>query len=254
MPAEFAAMRQLPEIDPSTGQYHVPDDQYEHWDHLRKLFGDKIRPLWKSDLFMPVKEFFSVSWPAPESTCLWIDESREPGWEEDPDFPDSWGIAMFWTPDMIEAIRKAIREERPYLWPNYEYLLSRPLGSTYSTRRLYLFGNHLWERSRKEWSLSNDDFFLVIQDAVNKERRKMARLRKSVKAGQVVSEFTSREAIEEDVRIFVWRRDNGRCVRCGSQERLEFDHIIPVSKGGSSTARNIQILCERCNREKGDSI
>ena len=44
------------------------------------------------------------------------------------------------------------------------------------------------------------------------------------------------------------------CVDCGSNEKLEYDHIIPVSKGGSNTARNIQLLCEKCNRTKGNNI
>lgn len=60
--------------------------------------------------------------------------------------------------------------------------------------------------------------------------------------------------VPEDVRTYVWRRDRGKCVNCGSRENLEFDHIIPVSKGGSNTARNIQLLCETCNREKSDNI
>ncbi len=63
-----------------------------------------------------------------------------------------------------------------------------------------------------------------------------------------------REYIPSDVKIFVWRRDQGRCVECGSREHLEYDHIIPVAKGGSNTARNLQLLCERCNRKKGPSI
>ncbi len=63
-----------------------------------------------------------------------------------------------------------------------------------------------------------------------------------------------REYIPDHVKIFVWRRDGGRCVTCSRQERLEFDHIIPVSKGGSNTARNLQLLCERCNRKKGSAI
>lgn len=63
-----------------------------------------------------------------------------------------------------------------------------------------------------------------------------------------------REVIRDDVKMYVWKRDGGGCVKCGSQEKLEFDHIIPVSKGGSNTARNIQLLCESCNRSKGDSI
>lgn len=52
----------------------------------------------------------------------------------------------------------------------------------------------------------------------------------------------------------VWRRDQGKCVSCGSQEKLEFDRIIPFSKGGSNTYRNVQLLCESCNRLKSNKI
>ncbi len=65
---------------------------------------------------------------------------------------------------------------------------------------------------------------------------------------------TSREPIPDKVKLFVWNRDGGRCVNCGSNEKLEYDHIIPLSKGGSNTARNIQLLCENCNRSKGANI
>jgi hypothetical protein len=60
--------------------------------------------------------------------------------------------------------------------------------------------------------------------------------------------------IKKEVKLEVWRRDQGKCVECGSQEKLEYDHIIPVAKGGSNTARNIQLLCEACNRSKSDNI
>ena len=43
-------------------------------------------------------------------------------------------------------------------------------------------------------------------------------------------------------------------VECGSKEQLEYDHIIPVSRGGGNTERNIQLLCETCNRSKGATI
>lgn len=60
--------------------------------------------------------------------------------------------------------------------------------------------------------------------------------------------------ITRQVKIAVWQRDRGQCVECGSKELLEYDHIIPVSKGGSNTERNIQLLCEKCNRKKGALI
>jgi HNH endonuclease len=58
--------------------------------------------------------------------------------------------------------------------------------------------------------------------------------------------------IPREVMTEVWNRDGGRCQRCGSQVALEFDHIIPVSMGGSSTANNVQLLCQACNRSKGN--
>jgi hypothetical protein len=63
-----------------------------------------------------------------------------------------------------------------------------------------------------------------------------------------------RQAIPERIRYEVWRRDRGTCVDCGSRARLEFDHIVPLARGGSNTARNLEIRCERCNRGKGARI
>jgi hypothetical protein len=60
--------------------------------------------------------------------------------------------------------------------------------------------------------------------------------------------------ISQTVKDKVWRRDEGKCIECGSNEKLEFDHIIPFSKGGANTYRNIQLLCEPCNRSKSDKI
>lgn len=64
----------------------------------------------------------------------------------------------------------------------------------------------------------------------------------------------SNRYIPSEVRVIVWYRDEGKCKRCGSQENLEFDHIIPVSKGGSNTENNIELLCKKCNLKKSDKI
>jgi len=70
----------------------------------------------------------------------------------------------------------------------------------------------------------------------------------------LVEESSRSRTIPQEVKDKVWNRDGGRCVLCGSNELIEFDHIIPFSKGGSNTYRNIQVLCQSCNRSKSDSI
>lgn len=57
-----------------------------------------------------------------------------------------------------------------------------------------------------------------------------------------------REPIPDDVKKFVWRRDQGHCVRCGSRRNLDFARIVPRRKGGSDGAQNVHVLCESCSR------
>lgn len=62
--------------------------------------------------------------------------------------------------------------------------------------------------------------------------------------------------VSNKVRFDIYKRDGYRCRRCGIRDdgaNLEIDHIKPIAKGGKSTYDNLQTLCKRCNREKGDS-
>ena len=61
--------------------------------------------------------------------------------------------------------------------------------------------------------------------------------------------------IPRSVMLRVVRRDNGQCQTCGKVLKdceIEFDHIIPVSKGGSSEEHNVRVSCLECNRSKSD--
>jgi hypothetical protein len=61
--------------------------------------------------------------------------------------------------------------------------------------------------------------------------------------------------IPTEVKVEVWARDNGQCVKCGSKENLHYDHDLPFSKGGTSlTAANVRILCMKCNLRKSNKI
>jgi hypothetical protein len=75
----------------------------------------------------------------------------------------------------------------------------------------------------------------------------------SMQAKQI--ELDHSRMIPASVKLEVWKRDNGRCVICGNDKNLHFDHIIPFSKGGTSLkSENIQLLCAAHNLMKRDKI
>lgn len=94
---------------------------------------------------------------------------------------------------------------------------------------------------------------LLLWDRRRRQDARLDRLRK-IRAAEEAVEGSRRQRIPDDVRAFVWQRDEGRCVRCGSEDDLQFDHVIPVAKGGGNAAENVQVLCGACNRAKSDSI
>ncbi|MBI2359083.1 MAG: HNH endonuclease, partial [Deltaproteobacteria bacterium] len=101
-----------------------------------------------------------------------------------------------------------------------------------------------------------EELLLRVKHLVLRHEKVLSRIRRDVDAFENLDRLPTarRETIPESVRMFVWQRDEGRCVKCGTHEKLEFDHVIPVADGGSSTDRNVQLLCEACNRAKGRSL
>jgi 5-methylcytosine-specific restriction endonuclease McrA len=62
-----------------------------------------------------------------------------------------------------------------------------------------------------------------------------------------------RECLSIRKRFFVMKRDHFACVKCGASGygvKLEVDHIVPFSKGGTDALDNLQTLCFNCNRGK----
>lgn len=108
---------------------------------------------------------------------------------------------------------------------------------------------------------TTDDAHLTAEDVKALANEKANRRRLQLEKAHAVQAMTAsldkrprRAPIPQDVKIAVWQRDAGRCVECGEQRDLEFDHIIPLAMGGANTMRNLQLLCGPCNRRKGASL
>lgn len=87
---------------------------------------------------------------------------------------------------------------------------------------------------------------------------KLRLLEDQSKAGRAVAVPQGHEhdrVIPTIVKLAVWKRDKGACVKCAGRNNLHFDHIIPFSLGGASiVTENIQLLCARHNLQKHDRI
>ncbi|MBU1065526.1 HNH endonuclease [bacterium] len=173
----------------------------------------------------------------------------------DIDYQERWLVKINAYKEEISKIRSLLQEpfwiesnEKPIICPfdgysSYWDLLRSGNSNKYLYKDCLYYADGLYTDEEKK---------LLIMENFDQERRKFERLKNK----HEYSDDTKyqRPNIPESVRIIVWKRDSGKCVNCGSRENLEYDHIIPISKGGSNTARNIELLCENCNRSKGAKI
>lgn len=68
-------------------------------------------------------------------------------------------------------------------------------------------------------------------------------------------DYIHERLIPSHVKVEVFKRDKGKCILCGEESGLHYDHILPYSKGGrSDNKNNIQIMCARHNLKKSNKI
>ena len=123
-------------------------------------------------------------------------------------------------------------------------------------QRLWFFSNFLLYvnrqcRSEKDYEhikLKVEEHVLERGDEYQKLINKIDRLRQiSSNRLQI-----NRKQISDHVLAFVLQRDLNKCVLCGDESNLQFDHILPVSKGGNNEPENLRILCQQCNQSRGN--
>lgn len=99
-----------------------------------------------------------------------------------------------------------------------------------------------WRRNNRErrreivskWSLNNRD------KVTAKQARRRARVL-NADGTYTADEFNA-----------LVRHYGPRCLCCGKKRKLESDHVIALSNGGSNSIENIQPLCHPCNASKGN--
>lgn len=117
-------------------------------------------------------------------------------------------------------------------------------------RRYWWFHDRLWW---EDSGLTADDVRALVLDRERRARRRLERAH-ALMHSEVEPPAPVRGGISQEVKRVVWERCGGRCVECGSDALLEFDHVIPLAMGGANTERNLQLLCAECNRTKGDGL
>ena len=167
----------------------------------------------------------------------------------------------------LDTLNK-IREWHPTINEDIKIASPKAVYDNYKTRYLSRFdkepariivdGEYQWVFKGYIYEVkgiySDEQIRLLILGEFDKERRYFEKLKAKFDETQASESTYERPRIPEGVRIEVWWRDGGKCARCGSREKLEYDHIVPISKGGSSTARNIELLCEKHNRSKSNNV
>jgi hypothetical protein len=122
----------------------------------------------------------------------------------------------------------------------------------YENKHYWVFEGRVYET--RDLDLTPEDVLALVNEAGNRRRLQLEKAHALQAMTQELAPKAKREPIRQEVKIAVWQRDGGRCVACGSNEELEFDHIIPLAMGGANTLRNLQLLCATCNRRKGATL
>jgi len=110
-------------------------------------------------------------------------------------------------------------------------------------------------RTKRQWAIKNR----IILNKKKRERERERRRKCPEKSIAIKHRYRAKK--QENGGSFTAQEWNNLCARfdyiclaCGEKNPLTVDHVVPISKGGSSDISNIQPLCKSCNSSKRDRI
>lgn len=112
-----------------------------------------------------------------------------------------------------------------------------------------------WFEDKVYWEsedLTPHDLLALVRERQRRKQNQLEWARASLAAGGTPP--GRRGPLPLELRRAVFARDGGKCRVCGSTFDIQYDHIIPVSRGGPTTLENLQLLCGDCNRHKANLV
>lgn len=128
--------------------------------------------------------------------------------------------------DKLEKWCKSCVKEKYSKWreKNITYDLER--------KKSWRKNNLEYDKQRKaKWSSENLD------------KRRMSYHKRNIKIKQNVFYISEKE---------IKRIISSPCFYCGSNQNIQIDHVVPISKGGKHSIGNIVPACRSCNASKCD--
>jgi hypothetical protein len=138
----------------------------------------------------------------------------------------------------LVSVNEALNEITPLRWW-HDGLMNHPC---------YLFGEWIWELKQAELNASDKGLTLLFEQTTEQDRLRWDRMRSSLADLKPAPE--QEKYIPETVRVTVWRRDGGKCIRCGGRDDLDFALTPSAVRVETVTAQHVQLLCARCREKK----
>lgn len=99
--------------------------------------------------------------------------------------------------------------------------------------------SRIWAENNQEASKAIQRRWLTNNHEMNRQKSHRRRVRQQMAGTYQVSKDE------------IHKLSRGSCFYCGSVERIEIDHVMPLSRGGTHSIGNLVSACLKCNRSKG---